>query len=449
VPAHLYSFSFFPNPDWSQTYAPQPEIRAYIERCAAHYQLHKKVRFSADVDAAELDERAGTWTVRTRDGRTFVGDVLVAAIGGLSRPLAPSIPGLERFAGRTWHSARWDHDAPLDGKSVAVIGTGASAIQFVPKIAPRVGRLHLFQRTPPWILPRQEQTFSERHKRAFRRVPGVRALHRARHYAGHELRALPFTIRPTLLEWIQPLALRYLHAQVKDPALRRKLTPDYVMGCKRILISNDYYPALTRPNVELVTDGIREITPGGVVTVDGREREVDAIIYGTGFDIHDYIGGMRVLGRGGVDLGERWRHDPEAYLGTMAAGFPNLFTLIGPNTGLGHNSIIFMIECQVRLVMSCLQAMRDREAATIEPRPEVVRIYNDEMQRRLGGTVWSTGCKSWYVNASGKNTTLWPGFTVEFAARTARMRASDYVMRRRDELPAVNAPVATTKERAA
>ncbi len=449
VPAHLYSFSFFPNPDWSQTYAPQPEIRAYIERCAAHYRLHEKVRFSADVSAAAYDERAATWTVHTKDGRAFTGDVLVAAIGGLSRPLVPSLPGLETFAGRTWHSAQWDHDAPLDGKTVAVIGTGASAIQFVPQLAPRVAKLHLFQRTPPWILPRQEQVFSARDKRLFRRVPGLRALHRARLYAGHELRALPFTIRPQLLEWLQPLALRHLHAQVKDPALRARLTPDYVMGCKRILISNDYYPALARDNVEVVTDGIRAITRAGVVTADGRERAVDAIVFGTGFDVHDYIGGMKVLGRGGVDLGEAWRRDPEAYLGTMAAGFPNLFTLVGPNTGLGHNSIIFMIESQVRLVMSCLRTMRARDAATIEPRPEVVRAFNDEMQRRLAGTVWMSGCKSWYQNAAGKNTTLWPGFTVEFAARTARMRPADYILRRRDELPATIAPDATQRGRAA
>jgi cation diffusion facilitator CzcD-associated flavoprotein CzcO len=449
VPAHLYSFSFFPNPDWSQTYAPQPEIRAYIERCAAHYQLHKNVRFLADVTSAALDERAATWTVRTADGRTFVGDFLVSAIGGLSRPLLPSIPGIDRFAGRTWHSATWDHDAPLDGARVAVIGTGASAIQFVPQIAPRVAQLHLFQRTPPWILPRQEQRFSERHKRAFRHVPGVRAAHRARLYAGHELRALPFTIKPKLLEWIQPLALRYLHAQVTDPVLRKKLTPDYVMGCKRILISNDYYAALTRPNVDVITDGIREITRDGVVTADGREHPVDAIIYGTGFDVHDYIGGMKVIGRGGVDLGALWRSDPEAYLGTTAAGFPNLFTLIGPNTGLGHNSIIFMIESQVRLVMSCLAAMEARDAVTIEPRLDVQRAFNDEMQRRLGTTVWKTGCKSWYVNAAGKNTTLWPGFTVEFAARTARARAGDYVMRRRDELPAAATPQQQKQEHAA
>lgn len=436
VPAHLYSFSFFPNPDWSETYAPQAEIRAYTERCAAHWQLHRQVRFNAEVTSAELDESRATWTVRTRDGRSFEGDVLVAALGGLSRPLVPKLPGLERFGGRTWHSASWDHSYPLEGERVAVIGTGASAIQFVPRIAPRVGQLHLFQRTPPWILPRQEQVFSEREKRRFRTVPGLRQLHRARLYLGHEARALPFTIKPRLLELLQPLVLRHLRHQVKDPVLRQKLTPDYVMGCKRILISNDYYPALTRANVELVTDGIREITRDSVVTTDGRERPVDAILFGTGFDIHDYLGGLRVLGRGGVDLGSTWRDDPQAYLGTMAAGFPNLFTLIGPNTGLGHNSIIFMIECQVRLVMSCLREMRTRDAATIEPRPEVVRAYNDELQRRLTDTVWMSGCKSWYQNAAGKNTTLWPGFTIEFAARTRRMRPADYVMKRRDQLPA-------------
>lgn len=436
VPAHLYSYSFFGNPDWSETYAPQPELRAYTECCAARWQLHRFVRFGAEVTAAELDEAAATWTVHTRDGRRFVGDVVVAAIGGLSRPLVPRLPGLERFAGPTWHSAAWNHDVPLAGKTVAAIGTGASAIQFVPKLAPEVARLHLFQRTPPWILPRRERAFSARERAAFRVVPGLRRLHRAQLYLGHELRALPFTVEPRLLRLLEPVARRHLARQVPDPALRARLTPDYVMGCKRILISNDYYPAVARANVELVTDGIRELTARGVVTTDGRERAVDAIVFGTGFDIHDYLGGLRVIGRGGEELGARWRTSPEAYLGTMAPGFPNLFTMVGPNTGLGHNSIIFMIECQLRLIMSCLRRMRTHALATIEPRADVTRAYNDELQRRLAGTVWMTGCTSWYQNAAGKNTTLWPGFTLEFAARTRRMRPADYVLRRRDELPA-------------
>lgn len=436
IPAHLYSFSFEPNSEWSSAYAPQPEIRAYMERCASKWQLHRKTRFGAEVVRADLDERAATWTVRTKDGRRFEADALVAGLGGLSRPAIPQLPGLDAFAGRTWHSAQWDHDAPLDGAKVAVIGTGASAIQFVPRIAPRVARLDLYQRTPPWVLPRADRTFTPAQRWAFRHVPGWRRLYRAGLYLGHELRAIPFALEPRLLQYAQPLAKKHLHRQIQDPALRARLTPDYVMGCKRILISNDYYPTLARPNVDLVTDGIREITRDGVVATDGTERKVDAIVFGTGFAIHDYLGGLQVHGRGGAELGARWRVEPEAYLGTMVDGFPNLFTLIGPNTGLGHTSMLVMIEAQVRLVVSCLETMRARNIALVEPRADVVRDYNDELQRRLGKTVWATGCKSWYLDDSGKNTTVWPGFTLEFAARTRRFDPGHYVLRGRDELAA-------------
>ena len=439
VPAHLYSYSFAPNPDWSEAYAPQPEIRAYIERVAARYRLRPFVRFGAEVVAAELDESDATWTVRTADGRAFVADVVVAAGGGLSRPAVPELPGLPRFAGPTWHSATWNHDVPLAGKTVAVVGTGASAIQFVPKIAPEVAKLHLFQRTPAWVLPREDHTFTAT-ERALFRVPAIRWLYRQRLYWRHELRAIPFTIEPRILKWAEKMAIRNLHHHVKDPALRAKLTPDYVMGCKRILMSNDYYPALARPNVEVVTDGIREVTSTGIVTADGAERAVDAIIFGTGFQVHDYLGPVKVIGRGGVDLAATWRKSAEAYLGTTVAGFPNLFTLIGPNTGLGHNSIIFMVECQVRYVMSALRAMKAGDYALVEPRADVQRRFNERVQERLAGTVWASGCKSWYQDAAGKNTTLWPGSTAEFMLRTMRFDSHDYVMRRRDELPARAAP---------
>ncbi|HTE54795.1 MAG TPA: NAD(P)/FAD-dependent oxidoreductase [Kofleriaceae bacterium] len=435
VPAHLYSFSFAPNPDWSSAYAPQPEIRAYVERCAARYRLADRIRYGADVTTARLDEARAEWTITTADGRVFVADAVVAAVGGLSRPMVPRLPGLERFAGRTWHSAAWDHDAPLDGKTVAVVGTGASAIQFVPRIAPRVARLALFQRTPPWVLPREDHEFTDAEKRRFRRGP-VRWLHRQRLYWSHEARSIPFTLEPRLLHLAQRIAIRHIQRQVRDPELARRLTPSYVMGCKRILLSNDYYPAVARPNVELVTEPIREVTARGLVTADGALHAVDAIVFGTGFDVHDYLGPIRVIGRGGEDLSERWRRRAEAHLGTTVPGFPNFFTLIGPNTGLGHNSIIFMAECQVRYILSCLRAMERRGVCLVEPRAEVTRRYNERLQGRLRRTVWTSGCKSWYLNQDGVNTTLWPGSTAEFMLRTWRFDPADHVMVRRDELPA-------------
>jgi cation diffusion facilitator CzcD-associated flavoprotein CzcO len=438
VPAHLYSFSFAPNPDWSCAFAPQPEIRAYMERVVDQFAIRPHVRLHARVTSAELDESRALWTVRCADGRCWEADIVVAATGGLSRPLVPTLPGLERFAGRTWHSARWDHGFELGGKRVAVVGTGASAIQFVPRIQPKVAKLHLLQRTPAWVLPRPDHDFSDDEKRRFRSGPR-RWLYRQALYWRHELRAIPFTLEPRILRLAERMAVKNLERHVADPALRRKLTPSYRMGCKRILMSNDYYPALARPNVEVVTDGIREVTARGVVVDDGsaggRELAVDAIAFGTGFDVHDYLGPITVVGRGGDELGARWRHSAEAYLGTTVPGFPNFFTVIGPNTGLGHNSIIVMIESQVRHIMACLAGMRAHGAALIEPRAEVTRRYNDELQRRLDRTVWASGCTSWYRDASGKNTTLWPGLTAEFAVRTWRFDPRAYVMQRRDQLP--------------
>ncbi len=314
---------------------------------------------------------------------------------------------------------------PLAGKRVAVIGTGASAIQFVPKVAAEAARLHLFQRTPPWILPRPDHRFTAAERAAFR-VPGLRWLYRALLYWRHEVTAVPFTVEPRILRLAQRLAIRHLHRHVKDPALRARLTPDYTMGCKRILMSNDYYPALARPNVEVITDAIRQVTPTGIVTADGVERDLDAIIFATGFAVHNYVGPVRVAGRGGLLLGEVWRDSPEAYLGTTVPGFPNLFVIVGPNTGLGHNSMIFMIECQARYIAGALDTMRAGGLAMIEPTVAATRRYNDRLQQRLAGTVWATGCKSWYQDAAGKNTTLWPGSTAEFFARTYRFDAQAY-----------------------
>jgi cation diffusion facilitator CzcD-associated flavoprotein CzcO len=438
VPSHLYSFSFAPNPDWSSAFAPQREIRAYIERVAAERGLRRHVRFGAELQSAELEEADATWTLRARDGRTWIAEVLVMATGGLSRPAVPDLPGLSRFEGNTWHSAAWRHDVPLVGKTVAVVGTGASAIQFVPQIAPEVARLHVFQRTPPWIWPRPDHDFGALEKQLLRLAP-LRWLYRQRLFWAHEARAVPFALEPRLLRVASRIALANLHRHVADPELRRKLTPDYVMGCKRVLLSNDYYPALTRPNVEVVTDVIREVSRDGVVTAQGVERRVDAIIFGTGFDVQNPVGPVRVRGRDALDLEERWRAGPEAYLGTSVPGFPNLFTLVGPNTGLGHNSMLVMIEAQVRYVMSCLDFMRTGRLASVEVRPEVCARYNEAIQARLRRAVWSTGCKSWYLDARGKNTTLWPGPAAEFVLRTLRFDRASYVARRREVMPAPEA----------
>jgi cation diffusion facilitator CzcD-associated flavoprotein CzcO len=435
VPAHLYSFSFEPNPDWSSAYASQGEIRAYIERVAARHDLTRRTRFSADVVGAELDEARARWTLRAADGRVFVADIVVAAVGGLSRPRVPELPGIERFAGRRWHSARWDHTAPIDGEDVAVIGTGASAIQFVPRIAPRVRRLLLFQRTPAWVLPRRDHDFTPLERRLLGLAP-LRWMYRQRLYWSHEARSIPFTLEPRVLQWAQRLAVRHLRSQVRDAELARRLTPDYRLGCKRILLSSDYYPAVARPNVELVSGPVREVTEHGVVGADGAVREVSAIVFATGFDVHDYLGRLRVVGRGGAELGERWRRRAEAHLGTTVPGFPNFFTLIGPNTGLGHNSIVFMAECQVRYILAALRAMDRHGARLVEPRDDVVRAYNRRLQERMRRTVWASGCMSWYLNADGVNTTLWPGSTAEFLLRTWRF---DPAAHRMERVPATRA----------
>lgn len=426
VPSHMYSFSFEPNPRWSETYAPHDEIRAYMERCADRHDVRRHIRFDTEVIEAAFDEAAGLWTVSTAGGERVRARIVVSAMGPLSRWSFPKIEGLSRFRGRMFHSAAWDHSFDLRGKRVASVGTGASAIQFIPAIAGDVAKLHVFQRTPAWVLPRVERPYRAWEKQLFEAIPLARELHRQQIYWKLEARAVGFMYAPSILRLAQRIALRHMHAAVKDPTLRRKLTPDYMMGCKRILMSNTYYPALARPHVEVVTDGIREITEAGIVAGDGVEREVDAIVFGTGFDVHDYLGKVRVTGRGGRDLAATWARGAEAYLGTTISGFPNLFTLVGPNTGLGHNSILYMIEAQVRYVMEYVRAMRAGGVAFYDVLPEAQRAYNDEIQRRLARTVWSSGCRSWYLDANGRNTAIWPGFTFTFRLATRRFDASKY-----------------------
>lgn len=424
VPSHLYSYSFTKPYDWSRKYAPAPEIRAYLEGVATDYGLRPHLVFGAELIHAEHDGER--WSVRTKDGRAWSAELLILGVGGLSRPALPAIEGLEHFEGPSFHSAAWRHDVPLEGRRVGVIGTGASAIQLVPPVAAAAGSLALFQRTPPWIVPKTDRAFTAWERRALQH-PAVARLYRAFIYGAQEYRAIAFLGGPRIQRLAERVARKHLEAQVPDPVLRARVTPSYRMGCKRILISNDYYPALARPNVELVTDPIARVEPQGVVTQDGKLRPLDVLIYSTGFAVHDYVGPAVIKNAKGQDLGALWKKGAEAYLGVTVAGFPNLFMLVGPNTGLGHNSIVFMIESQLSYVMGALRHMQARGIQTLELKPEVQARYNEEIAQRLDHTVWATGCQSWYQDARGRNTVLWPGTTLEFRSRTRRFDPESYL----------------------
>jgi len=430
IPSHLYSFSFEPNPHWTRAFAPQCDILDYLRHCANKYDVERFISYRSRVLAARFDEARRIWHIEiAREGTTIEveADLLIAANGPLSRPALPDLAGIDRFEGALFHSARWDHGYALDRKRVGVIGTGASSIQFVPQIQPRVAQLSVFQRTAPWIMPHRDHAISERMRALYRRVPLAQRIARTAAYWQHESRALGFVVDRRLLKRPTRFAREYLARKVKDPALRAKLTPDYLLGCKRVLLSSDFYPAISQPNAELVTDAISEVVADGIVTADGTHRALDAIICGTGFQVNDVDPPFRVTGAGGADLGEAWRRDgPEAYLGASIAGFPNLFLIVGPNTGLGHNSMVYMIESQVRYIADCIRALQRSGAHTMSVRPDVQRAYNARIQQMFGRTVWQSGCHSWYQTQRGKNTALWPGFTFDFRRRTRRVRERDY-----------------------
>ena len=442
VPSHLYSFSFALNPEWSNTYSPQPEIWAYLRRTAERFDVLPHIRLNTAVLDACWDEGTKTWRLETSAG-VHTADVLIGANGALSEPATPDIRGLDRFQGTAFHSARWDEAEQLAGKKVAVIGTGASAIQIVPSIQPDVAQLHVFQRTPPWVLPHSGRPIKDVERKIYRRVHLAQRAVRALVYWSRELVAYGMTRNPRMLKPVRRMAVRHMHDQVKDPALRKKITPSYTPGCKRLLPSNDYYPALTKDNVEVVTDGITEVKEQSIVTADGTEREVDVIVLATGFHVTDNPMMERIRGRGRRSLLDHWRaHGAQAYLGATVPGYPNFFLLAGPNTGIGHTSLVVMIEAQIAYVIGALKAMAARGAATVEVRPEPFEIYNTALQSKMGRTVWNTGgCSSWYLDAEGRNTTLWPDFTWKFHQRTRRFDAEHY------EFGAPSKPAAVPAER--
>ncbi|MER8067242.1 NAD(P)/FAD-dependent oxidoreductase [Streptomyces sp. NPDC094034] len=445
VPSHLYSFSFAPNPDWPRTFSGQRHIRAYLEHVADTFGLRPHLRLNHEVRLMRWDNDALHWEIETSRG-TLTADVIVSATGPLSDPKIPVIPGLAGFPGKVFHSARWDHGYDLRGKRVAVIGTGASAIQIVPAIQPEVGRLTLFQRTPPWVMPRVDRAISGAERRLHRALPFTGTLRRRLLWGIRELQVQAFTKRPNELGLIESLAKANMAKAIRDPVLRAKLTPSYRIGCKRILLSSSYYPALARPNVDLVASGLAEVRGSTLVAADGTETEADAIVFGTGFHVTDMPIAERVVGADGTTLAEAWRDGMQSLRGATAAGFPNWMTIIGPNTGLGNSSMILMIESQLNYMADYLRQLDGlggrrsgpgtgggpgsaggHGRVALGPRPAAVRAWNRRVQKRMQRTVWNTGgCTSWYLDEQGRNTTVWPGTTAEFRRATREVDLAEY-----------------------
>jgi cation diffusion facilitator CzcD-associated flavoprotein CzcO len=437
VPSHLYSFSFAPNPGWSSTFSPQAEILAYLHDCAERYGVMPHVRFDHELLGAAWDDVERVWRLDTSQGE-LTADVLIAGQGPLSEPSVPALPGLGSFTGTTFHSADWHHDHDLGGERVAVIGTGASAIQFVPEIQPEVERLHVFQRTAPWVVPHRNRPMHGFERALYRAFPAAQKAMRAAIYWAREIFVLQFR-RPRTGHLVERMALSHLRDQVADPELRERLTPRYAIGCKRILPTDQWYPALVQPNVEVVTDAIREVRPRSIVVADGSEREVDTIIFGTGFHVSDLPISALIRGRDGRTLAEVWQGTPAAYKGTAVPGYPNLFFMVGPNTGLGHTSIVFMIESQIEYVADALRTMRRRGAGTLEVRPEAQAAWGARIERMTEGTVWvSGGCDSYYIDRNGHNSTLWPTFTWPFRRHLREFDEAAYTLAPplREPLPA-------------
>ncbi|PRX46000.1 cation diffusion facilitator CzcD-associated flavoprotein CzcO [Prauserella shujinwangii] len=425
VPSPLYSFSFERNHLWPRRYSAQPDIHAYLDGTARKYGVTSHIRFGTEVTSAEFDEASARWRVRTADGGEYSARVLIPATGQLSRPAFPAIPGIETFRGRSFHSAEWDHGCDLTGKRVAVIGTGASAIQFVPEIQPKAARLTVFQRSAQYIMPKRDHAYRRWHHRLFRALPFVQTLDRLSFWLYAEFAQQCLSRWQVMIPVFKKQTEKHLRAQVADPRLRRKLTPDYEIGCKRVLFSNDYFPALTKSNVELVTERIAEITPDGVRTADGTEHPADVIVYGTGFAALDLLAPIKIHGLDHRPLSEAWSEGARAHLGITVPGFPNMFLMYGPNTNLGGGSIIYMLESQARYVRDAVRRLTARPGAYLDVRPEAEQRWDTEVQRRLARSVW-TRCSSWYRNEHGRVVSNWPGRTAEYRRRTRGLDPADF-----------------------
>ena len=428
IPSHMYSFSFEPKADWTHLWSFQPEILDYLKGVTEKYGLRRYIRFGSHVDRAHWDDDENRWHVFTKDGREFVAQFVISGAGGLHIPLIPDFEGLDEFQGAAFHSAEWDHSVDLTGKRVAVIGTGASAIQIVPEIVKDVAELKVFQRTPAWVMPRPNNPIPQWLRDVFSTVPGTRAAMRAGIYWIHEAVGFAMTKEPRLLKIGELLGKWNIRRSIKDPELRRKLTPSYRAGCKRILNSDTYYRGIANPRTEVVTDAIARFTPRGIVTADGTERELDVVVFATGFHVTDSYTYVHIKGPRGEDLVDRWNREGIAALrGITVADMPNLFFLLGPNTALGHNSVVFMIESQIRYAAQAIAAVDKAGAEALAPTREAQDRYNQKLQRDLAGTVFNTGgCRSWYLDEHGVNRTLWSGMTWQYWLATRRFDPSEY-----------------------
>jgi len=430
VPSNLYSFSFAPNPSWSETFSGQPEIERYLQATATTYGVSERIAFNTALEEARWDGERSVWQLQTSRG-ALTADVLISGGGGLSEPSFPDLIGTDSFSGTSFHSAQWNHDHDLTGRRVAIIGTGASTIQFLPHVQKEAGHVTLFQRTPPWVFPHRNRPTRSFERLAFKALPWTQRFSRARNYWVGEFLLGTMLIRNSpMLKRLERLARAYMAKQVRDPELRAKLTPTYTPGCKRLLQSNDYFPALQRPNVKVETEKIIEVVPSGIVTSDGVTHEVDTIIYGTGFRITNNPMAEKVMGSDGRSLKEHWAGaGMSAYCGATIPGFPNFFMLAGPNTGIGHTSLVVMIEAQVAHVVGALGTMERRKAAVIDVRPEVAARWSTEIQAKAAPTVWNSGgCSSWYLDDAGRNTTLWPDYTFRFVRRARHFNPDDYLI---------------------
>lgn len=426
VKSHLYSFSFEPNPNWSRVFSGQQEILNYLKHCVEKYKLQAHLKFNWELKKANYNDEQANWQIINTNGETLTASILIMGNGALHIAKLPDIKGIENFKGTLFHSSHWNHEYDLSNKTVAVIGTGASAIQFVPEIVPLVKQLYLFQRTAPWILPKPDGEIGNFRKKIYQYFPFTQNLYRQFIYWVNEAQVLGFVVNKDIMNWAAKVSLYHLKKTVKDETLRKKLTPNFHFGCKRVLLTNNYYQSLTKQNVSVVTDAIKSVEENNISTEKEVFKNIDCVICGTGFNVTNAFEKIEFIGSNGVLLNDVWKEGPEAYLGTTISGFPNVFLITGPNTGLGHSSMVYMIESQANYILDAVEILQNENKKSIEVKHKVQEAFNNAIDEKMKQTVWKAGCSSWYLTPKGRNATLWPGFTFQFKKRTLKINIEDY-----------------------